>query len=148
MFNSRKTIIYAICVLCVILFLLIVYKKLYNFASSKIPDKIAILYCGNIDKTLKNWPTVIETHIFIYQNIFPNKKLDLFFVVDDIEPKKLLINDFLRENTINIICTNTPSVGWGLEMGVGEHEVSNLHSLTNLSAMSLYILKTPFANIF
>lgn len=107
MFSSRKTIIYAICVLCVILFLLIVYKKLYNFASSKTPDKIAILYCGNIDKTLKNWPTVIETHIFIYQKIFPNKKLDLFFVVDDIEPKKLLINDFLRENTINIISTNT-----------------------------------------
>ena len=94
------------CVMCNIIFAYRI-KKLYNFEHAKLPDKIAILYCGNIDKTLKNWPTVIENHIFLYRNIFPNKKLDLFFVVDDIEPKQLLINDFLRENTINIICTNT-----------------------------------------
>lgn len=107
MFTPGKAIIYTLCAICVILFLLVVYKKHKNFKHAKLPDKIAILYCGNIDKTLKNWPTVIENHIFLYRNIFPTKKLDLFFVVDDIEPKKLLINDFLRKNTVNIICTNT-----------------------------------------
>lgn len=51
MFTLGNTVIYAI---CVILFLLIVYRKLKHFKQAKLPDKIAILYCGNIDKSLKN----------------------------------------------------------------------------------------------
>ena len=46
----------------------------------------------------------------------------------------------------NICCTKQSQCSVGL--GVGEHEVINLHSFTNLTAMSLYILDIPFANIF
>lgn len=73
--------------------------------------KIAVLYTGNIHPKLRDWDTIAQNHIKLLTMLFPSEEnqVDIFFVVDETDAKELLSRSYYKQNTANIVCTNTSS---------------------------------------
>jgi hypothetical protein len=76
-----------------------------------IKKRIAILYTGNIHPDLKHWNGIAHNHIKLLTLLFPpeENQVDFFFVVDQTDTTKLLTPLYYKENTVNVVCTNTGS---------------------------------------